>query len=204
MASSFLIAVNATCLCGLDVARVPGLQCTRRSQGATMPSEFRNELLSLVPSLRAFAFCLTQDQSEADDLAYGSLIEIWSKHRLRRGTELKVAAFTVVDRHYQKRNPANPLSTHTAKASRAGSQERLFAIFESLGRDEREALSLVVVWGFTNDQAARICDIDMRTLGLRVTNAYLSLVPGLPLRTHADKSDRVNIRHKRTKERCHG
>ena len=169
-----------------------------------MPSEFRNELLSLVPSLRAFAFCLTQDQAEADDLAYGSLIEIWSKHRLRRGTELKVAAFTVVDRQYPRRPPANPVPAHTAKASRAEGRERLFAVFESLGRDEREALSLVVVWGFTTDQAARICDIDMRTLGLRVTNAYLRLVHGLPLRAHADSSDRVNIRHKRTKECCHG
>jgi RNA polymerase sigma-70 factor (ECF subfamily) len=169
-----------------------------------MPSEFRNELLSLVPSLRAFAFCLTQDHSEADDLAYGSLIEIWSKHRFWKGTELRVAAFTVVDRQCRRKLPANPVSAHTARASRAEGQERLFAIFESLGRDEREALSLVVVWDFTDDQAARICDIDRRTLGLRVTNAYLRLAHGLPLRTRAASPGRVDIRHRQTKERCHG
>ena len=169
-----------------------------------MPSEFRNDLLAFVPSLRAFAFCLTQDQSEADDLVYRSLCEIWSRYRFRKGVELRVGAFTVVDRQYPRRRPANPVSAHTAKASRAEGQERLFAVFESLGRDEREALSLVVVWGFTDDQAARICDIDMRTLGLRVTNAYLRLVHGLPLRAHDESSDRVNIRHKRTKECCHG
>jgi hypothetical protein len=62
----------------------------------------------------------------------------------------------------------------------------------------------VVVWGFTDDQAARICDIDMRTLGLRITNAYLHLAHGLTLRTHAVRSDRVNIRRKPTKEYSHG
>jgi RNA polymerase sigma-70 factor (ECF subfamily) len=169
-----------------------------------MPSEFRNDLLALVPLLRAFAFCLTQDQSEADDLVYRSLCEIWSRHRFRKGVELRVAAFTVVDRQYPGRHPANPVSAHTARASRAEGRERLFAIFESLDRDEREALSLVVVWGFTDDQAACICDIDTCTLGLRITNAYLHLAHGLPLRTHAVSSDRVNIRRKPAKERCHG
>jgi RNA polymerase sigma-70 factor (ECF subfamily) len=169
-----------------------------------MPSEFRNDLLALVPSLRAFAFCLTQDQSEADDLVYRSLCEIWSRHRFRKGVELTVAAFTVVDRQYPRRRPANPVSAHTARASRAEGQERLFAIFESLDRDEREALSLVVVWGFTDDQAACICGIDKCTLGLRITNAYLHLAHGLPLLTHAASPDRADIRRKPTKERCHG
>jgi DNA-directed RNA polymerase specialized sigma24 family protein len=91
-----------------------------------------------------------------------------------------------------------------ARASRAEGRERLFAIFESLDRDEREALSLAVVWGFTDDQAACICGIDKCTLGLRITNAYLHLAHGLPLQTHAGSSDRVNIRRKPTKERCHG
>jgi RNA polymerase sigma-70 factor (ECF subfamily) len=169
-----------------------------------MPSEFRNDLLALVPSLRAFAFCLTQDHSEADDLVCRSLCEIWSRHRFRKVVELRVAAFTVVDRQYPGRLPANPVSAHTARASRAEGRERLFAIFESLGRDEREALSLVVVWDFTDDQAACICGIDKCTLGLRITNAYLHLAHGLTLRTHAVRSDRVNIRRKPTKEYSHG
>ena len=169
-----------------------------------MPSEFRNDLLALVPLLRAFAFCLTQDQSEADDLVYRSLCEIWSRHRFRKGVELRVAAFTVVDRQYPRRTPANPVSAHTARTSRAEGRERLFAIFESLDRDEREALSLVVVWGFTDDQAACICGIDKCTLGLRITNAYLHLAHGLPLLTHAASPDRADIRRKPTKERCHG
>jgi RNA polymerase sigma-70 factor (ECF subfamily) len=173
-------------------------------QEAIMPSEFRNDLLALVPSLRAFAFCLTQDQSEADDFVYGSLIEIWSKHRFRKGMELRAAAFTVVDRQCRRRNPKNPSLAHIPEGSGAGGRERLFALFESLGRNEREALSLVVVWGFTDDQAARICDIDTRTLGIRVTNAYLRLAHGLTLRPYFPGSDRVDIRLKQTRERCHG
>ena len=169
-----------------------------------MPSEFRNDLLVLIPSLRAFAFCLTQDQSEADDLVYGSLVEIWSKHRFRKGVELRAAAFTVVDRQCRTRNPKNPSLPHGSEASRAGGRERLFAIFESLAREEREALSLVVVWGFTDDRAARICGIDKRTLGLRVTNAYLQLAHGLPPRSRSAGSVPANVRYKRTKERCHG
>jgi RNA polymerase sigma-70 factor (ECF subfamily) len=169
-----------------------------------MPSEFRNDLLALIPSLRAFAFCLTQDRSEADDLVYRSLSEIWSRHRFRKGVELRVAAFAVVDRQYPGRLPANPVSARTAKASRTEGRKRLFTIFESLDRSEREALSLVAVWGFTDDQAACICGIDKCTLGLRITNAYLHLAPGLPLQTHAVSSDRVNIRRKPAKEPCHG
>jgi RNA polymerase sigma-70 factor (ECF subfamily) len=167
-------------------------------------SEFRNDLLTLIPSLRAFAFCLTQDRSQADDLVYTSLIEIWSKHRFGKGTELRVAAFTVVDRQCRRRAQKNPRSPHALERSRAGGMERLLATFESLERDEREALSLVAVWGFTDDQAARVCDIDTRTLGSRVTNAYLRLVRGLQLRSRAAGSDSVNIQHKRTKEGCDG
>jgi RNA polymerase sigma-70 factor (ECF subfamily) len=169
-----------------------------------MPSEYRNALLALVPSLRAFAFCLSQDRAEADDLAYGSLIEIWSKHRHKTRAELRVAAFSVVSAQYRRSNAAHPSPDHTARESRAATQERFFAVLESLWWGEREALALVLVWGFTDEQAAQICNVDVATFGSRIASAYLSLVQGVPPRIHAVSSDRVNIRRKPTKERCHG
>jgi RNA polymerase sigma-70 factor (ECF subfamily) len=162
------------------------------------PSTFKETLLDLVPSLRAFAFCLRQNRAEADDLVYRSLYEIWSSHRFGKYMELKEAAFTVIDRRCRFAPPTRS-EDHPAKRARSEEPNAFDAAFEALDRTEREALSLVTVWGFTDDQAARICGIGTQALNRRIIDGSSRLALACHYRSRADK-----LRHKRYEEDCHG
>jgi len=58
--------------------------------------DFKTELLSLVPFLRAFARSLTGNQEAADDLAQETLVKAWqSRASFIPGTNLKAWLFTI-------------------------------------------------------------------------------------------------------------
>lgn len=65
-----------------------------------MCSEIKSTLLSFIPSLRAFAFCLTQDRSQADEFLHASLIKMWSELGNLQGAGLKGVAFNTVRRQF--------------------------------------------------------------------------------------------------------
>jgi RNA polymerase sigma-70 factor (ECF subfamily) len=59
--------------------------------------DFKGELLSLVPFLRAFARSLTGNQEAADDLAQETLVKAWqSRASFQPGTNLKAWLFTIL------------------------------------------------------------------------------------------------------------
>src|SRR6201981_2296293 len=59
--------------------------------------DFKSELLSLVPFLRAFARSLTGNQEAADDLAQETLVKAWqSRDSFILGTNLKAWLFTIL------------------------------------------------------------------------------------------------------------
>lgn len=72
-------------------------------ESSIMRKEMKRDLLSFIPALSAFAFCLAQDQSCADELVHSSLIEIWSTHADKKDVALEVGAFNVLRR---QRRPA--------------------------------------------------------------------------------------------------
>ena len=59
--------------------------------------DFKNELLALIPFLRAFARSLTGNQEGADDLAQETLVKAWqSRATFIPGTNLKAWLFTIL------------------------------------------------------------------------------------------------------------
>lgn len=136
-----------------------------------MPSDLKASLLALVPSLRAFAYCLSQSQPEADELVSSSLGEIWARHVAKGSRNLKVAAFAAMRARFSRREAAN--ATGPRAGTKPGTVEpgSFAASFNSLSRPEREAVSLVGVWGFTCEQAAEICGCDPETVERRVAMA---------------------------------
>ncbi|RFC65798.1 hypothetical protein DY251_15895 [Mesorhizobium denitrificans] len=135
----------------------------------------KRALLTLLPSLRAYAFCLTLDRWHADALVHSSLVEIWSKHQGERGHALKIAAFSVVRHQFLRQGIVDPISP-TLGGQRVPEGEDVFRTrFMRLPRTAREALSLTEVWGFTMGQAAEICGCDQETIGRRVTMVYRDL-----------------------------
>lgn len=134
-----------------------------------MRKEMKNDLLSLVPSLRAFAFCLTQDTVNADELVHSSLTEIWSVHADKKGVALKIGAFNALRRQFLRQVIVDPVSVQAFAWQWISVDDNAFkACFERLPRTEREALSLVDAWRFDQSEAAEICDCDRETIDRRL------------------------------------
>src|SRR4051794_34573485 len=67
--------------CLLDL--VARLEAALAHSDASASTTFRNELLTAIPDLRAFARSLVMDASRADDLVQETLLKAWrSQHRL--------------------------------------------------------------------------------------------------------------------------
>jgi RNA polymerase sigma-70 factor (ECF subfamily) len=153
-----------------------------------------SDLLSFIPSLRAFAFCITQDHSRADDLVLSSLIEIWSSHAGKNGLALKVAAFNTVRRQFLRQVIADPISVPAFRRFPANG-DAFSTRFTRLPRTEREAISLIEVWRFDPSQAAEICDCDRETINRRVDMArsHLTARSSHPTSTNAFKADTAAV-----------
>jgi RNA polymerase sigma-70 factor (ECF subfamily) len=140
-----------------------------------MASNLKKELLALIPSLRAFAFCLTQDLFKADDLVHSALIEIWCKQAANRDRNLKTAAFSVVHNRYMQTSFAGELSMGALSQKWFAASDDTFAVaFSHLPRTAREAISLVEVWGFNSEQAAEICGCGAETIMHNISNVKRS------------------------------
>jgi RNA polymerase sigma-70 factor (ECF subfamily) len=137
-----------------------------------MPSDLKTDLLALIPSLRAFAFSLTQNLSDADDLVHSALIEIWSRQAANRDQNLRGAAFAAVHGRFMQMNLVSQLAMACLRRERfATSNDTFAATFRRLPRTVREAISLVVVCGFGSEQEAEICRCDVETIERRVAIA---------------------------------
>lgn len=151
----------------------------------------KRDLLSLVPSLRAFAFCLTQDRSRADDLLHSALIGIWSAHKSKRGLALKIAAFNVVYRQFLQGRIADPApAAPFGKLWPVIAEDPFASRFRRLPLSERAAVSLVDAWGFDLDDAAEICGCDRETIRNRTVTARYRLTrgPSGPCQAHPVES----------------
>jgi RNA polymerase sigma-70 factor (ECF subfamily) len=154
-----------------------------------MRKEMKRDLLSFIPALRAFAFCLAQDQSCADELVHSSLIEIWSTHADKKGVALKVGAFNTLRRQFLRQLTVDPMRRQAFASQRIRVGDYAFkACFEQLPRTEREALSLIEVWRFNPSQAAEICDCDRETIVRRLGMARGHLTGGFRQRSRERRS----------------
>ena len=65
------------------------------------PDDFRDEIVALIPSLRAFARGLCRDRELADDLVQDAMMRAWaSKHTYKPGTNCRAWMFTILrNRH---------------------------------------------------------------------------------------------------------
>lgn len=137
-----------------------------------MASDLKKDLLALIPSLRAFAFCLTQDLLEADNLVHSALIEIWFRQAANSDRNLKDAAFAVVHSRFMQTNIADQLSMVALRHGWFMTSDDTFAVsFSLLPRTAREAISLVEVWGFDSEQAAEICGCNAEAIERNITKA---------------------------------
>src|SRR5690606_7973881 len=151
-------------------------------------SSFREELVATIPSLRAFAISLAQNNDRADDLVQETLVKAWGKQAsFQLGTNLKAWLFTILRNEFYSqmrkrgREVQDSEGTITANVPTLPQQHGTLDLkdfrvaLERLREDQREAIILVGASGFSYEEAAEICGCAVGTIKSRVSRARTRL-----------------------------
>jgi|GEM_PF-2811307 len=145
-----------------------------------MSRRLREDLTVLIPSLRAYAFCLLLNHTHADISVEEALVELWSQAKGKTMPGLKLRAFQIVRKTCLMRAKID-LIPDTSDGKRTPLDTDFERGFVRLPLPEREALSLGEVFGFRPDEIARICCSDRGTMDRLVDSARLKLEASLQL-----------------------
>ncbi|GIK79504.1 MAG: sigma-70 family RNA polymerase sigma factor [Pseudorhodoplanes sp.] len=144
----------------------------------------RDQILSAVPSLRAFAISLSGNVDRADDLVQETMLRALANiHSFQPGTNMNAWLFTILRNlfrsEYRKRKRevedtdgtyAEQLKSHPEQLGRIEFEEFRHALAQ-LPDEQREALILVGASGFSYEEAATICGCAVGTIKSRVNRA---------------------------------
>ncbi|MDE1147844.1 MAG: sigma-70 family RNA polymerase sigma factor [Azospirillaceae bacterium] len=157
-------------------------------QSAETSPTFRNELIKLIPAMRAFARSLTNNAADTDDLVQDAIVRAWSHSaQFTPGTNLRAWLFTILRNRYysiakhQQREVADPDGVHTARLTINPEQEwgiasrELKVALMKLPVEQREALVLVGGTGASYEEAAEICGCALGTIKSRVNRGRAKL-----------------------------
>ena len=169
-------------------------------------SDFKTDLLTLIPFLRAFARSLCGHRDLADDLAQDTLVRAWqARDSFVPGTNLKAWLFTILrnqyfsDRRRAWRQVAWSDDTADLIPASQGDQEPSSELSDAvramwqLSAEQREALILVGAGGFSYEQAAAVSGCAVGTVKSRVARARRALMAildgGEPLEVEKESGD---------------
>jgi RNA polymerase sigma-70 factor (ECF subfamily) len=161
---------------------------------------FSRDLLTTIPSLRAFARSLGASPDRADDLVQESLIKAWANRgSFVAGTNLKTWLFTILRNtaysEYRKRRRevedsdgsyAATLITEPGQIAHLDMEDFRSAL-DLVPSEQREALILVGASGFSYEEAAEICGCAVGTIKSRVNRARQRLAAILGLQEGASE-----------------
>lgn len=147
-----------------------------------------DEILALLPSLRAFARSLTRCPFDADDLVQETLTKAMANiGQFTPGTNLRAWLFTIqrnsfyTTYHKRSREPVLMVDELPWVHS-AASQEWTVMLkdvdraLQKLPDDQREAVMLVGGGGLSYEEAAEICGCALGTIKSRVSRARAALL----------------------------
>lgn len=162
-------------------------------------ASLREEILSLLPHLRAFARSLTNNPSRADDLVQDTVVKAWSNiDKFAEGTNLRAWLFTILRNIYysdlrkRKRETEDVDGVLAARLATQPSQidsvelQDFRQAMTVLNEEQREALILTGASGFSYDEAAAICGCAVGTIKSRVNRARARLAELLAIDSSAD------------------
>ena len=162
-----------------------------RENAKTSPvleAQFKKELVTLIPHLRAFARTLAGDPASADDLAQDAMMKAWdARGSYQMGTNMKAWTFMILRNQFysDKRRSWRSTQLDQEAAERTlvavddpGSPlalDELRLSIQKLPAEQREALILVGAGGFAYEEAAEICGCAVGTVKSRVSRARRAL-----------------------------
>lgn len=144
----------------------------------------RDELVTHLPAMRAFALSLTRNGATADDLVQEAILKAWSKFEtFEPGTNMRAWLFTIVrntfyslhrKRQREIEDPDGIMSG--AMAVKPDHDGRLMmdefrVAFGKLTDEQREVLTLVGAEGFSYEEAAEMCGCAVGTVKSRTNRA---------------------------------
>lgn len=153
----------------------------------------KDEIVALLPDLRAFARFMSREREAADELVQNTILLALDKQsQFTPGTNLKGWLFTIMrnrfysDLRSQRRRPT-PLDDETEGPQVAAVDnpdaalelKELSSALWQLSPQAREALILVGAGGFSYEEAANLCSCSVGTLKARVSRARKQLVTQL-------------------------
>lgn len=166
---------------------------------ASETPSFKREMLSTLPSLRAFAVSLTGKHDKADDLVQDTVMKAWAKQTsFEMGTNIKAWLFTILRNEFysqmRKRGRevqdsdgafTERLSVHPPQYGSMDLEDFKKALAQ-LPDDQREAIILIGASGFSYEEAADICDCAVGTMKSRVSRARSRLQEMLQVSGESD------------------
>jgi len=154
----------------------------------------KDELVTHLPALRAFALSLTRNRATADDMMQDTVLKAWTNmDKFQVGTNMRAWLFTILrNNYYSSRRKLNRevadvdnafSDTLSVKPDHDGRLQMMDFkdAFEQLADEHREALILVGANGFSYDDAAEMCGVATGTMKSRVNRARAKLTEILQL-----------------------
>lgn len=150
---------------------------------------WRDSVVAMIPALRAFAWSLCHNGSDADDLVQDTLIKAWAnRDKFEPGTNLRAWLFTILRNTYytslsrRRREVRDEDGDYARLLKSPPSQDwsitihDLQAALAQLPPEHREALVLVGAAGLSYEEAAEICGCALGTIKSRVNRARIKLM----------------------------
>ena len=150
--------------------------------------EFKEQLASVIPHLRAFGRSLSGSRDLADDLVQETLLKAWAaRKRFQAGTNMRAWTFIILRNLFlsQMRRARFKGEWDELTASKIlsapASQDRHIELSDMqralmhLPQPQREALILVGAGGFAYEEAAEICGCAVGTIKSRVARGRVAL-----------------------------
>lgn len=159
-----------------------------------MTPEDREELISHLPALRAYAISLTRSRSRAEDAVQETVLRALSNaDKYEHGTNMRAWLFTILRNGY--------FSTRRRRTREVGFAEGIWSArlavkpdhdghlqmrdfiraFERLPDEQREVLILVGASGLSYEKAAEVTGVPMGTVKSRINRARARLAADLGL-----------------------
>ena len=164
-----------------------------KSKNATEVSP-RDEIVTHLGALRAFALNLSRNGATADDLVQDTVVKAWkSIHSFQVGTNMRAWLFTILrntyyTNHRKARREVQDSEGHFAatlavKPDHDGrmAMSDFMRAFNELPDEQREALTLVGASGFAYHEAAEMCGVAVGTMKSRVNRGRQRLIEVLEL-----------------------
>ena len=177
----------------------------RRNQVEEKQSE--NEIVALIPAMRAFARTFYRDQNDADDLVQETLAKGLAKiYLFQPGTSMKSWLFTIMRNTFYtkiKRDRREAPGSAECVSSRPAvdpSQDwsargvEIYNALQSLPEAQREVVVLIGVFDVSYDEAACICQCAVGTIKSRLNRGRLALLARLGEESPRSSVEKI-VRH---------